>query len=183
MIGDRGLIMKKLIIFFPGAGYGMECPLLYYADFIFETNGFDRIHMDYQSILSNAEMTLEDKLIEVRKYILERVKNIDFTSYDEIVFLSKSIGSVEAGILAEKLDLKVVQIFITPIEEAISYCSTDSYVVIGTKDKAYEIYKEYCDKRKIKVLYIKDANHSLEVEGNPYESIDVLKGVMRFIER
>lgn len=175
--------MKKLIIFFPGAGYGMDCPLLYYADFIYEINGFDRIHLNYQSILSNTELSLEDKLNELRRYILEQVKNVDFNLYDEIVFLSKSIGSIEAGILAKKLDLKVVQIFITPVEDAISYCNRDSYVVIGTKDKAYEIYKEYCDANGIKVLYINDANHSLEVMGNPYESMDVLKSVMRFIER
>lgn len=175
--------MKKLIIFFPGAGYGMDCPLLYYADFIYETNGFDRIYLNYQSILSNADLTLEDKLNEVRRYILEEVENVDFAYYDEIIFLSKSIGSVEAGILAKRLDLEATQVFITPIEEAISYCNSESYVVIGTQDKAYEIYKEHCDKNKIKALYIKDANHSLEVEGQPYESIDVLKRVMRFIER
>lgn len=175
--------MKKLSIFFPGAEYGMDCPLLYYADFIYETNGFDRIYLNYQSVLSNTELTLEEKLNEVRRYILEEVENVDFVSYDEIIFLSKSIGSVEAGILANRLDLEVTHIFITPIEEAISYCKADSYVVIGTKDKAYEIYKEHCDKNKIEALYIKDANHSLEVKGQPYESIDVLKRVMRFIER
>ena len=52
-----------------------------------------------------------------------------------------------------------------------------------TENQAYEVYKEYCDKKKIKALYIKDANHSLEVEGQPYESIDVLKNIMQFIER
>ena len=103
--------------------------------------------------------------------------------YDEIIFLSKSIGSLEAGILAEKLGIKGIHIFITPIEEAISYCNIDSYVVIGTQDKAYPVYKEYCDKHKIKALYINDANHSLEVERKPYESIDILKNVMKFIER
>lgn len=183
MIGDRGLIMKKLIVFFPGAGYGMECPLLYYADFIYETNGFDRIHLNYLNIFSNRDLSLEDKLQNVREYILEQVKNINFDLYDEVVFLSKSVGSVEAGILAERLNLAVTQVFITPIEEAISYCNCESYVVIGTQDKAYEVYKEHCDKKKIKALYIKDANHSLEVERQPYESIDVLKNVMQFIER
>ena len=80
--------MKKLIIFFPGAGYGMDCPLLYYADFIYEINGFDRIHLNYQSILSNTELSLEDKLNELRRYILEQVKNVDFNLYDEIVLFS-----------------------------------------------------------------------------------------------
>ena len=27
--------MKKLVIIFPGAGYGLDCPLLYYADFVY----------------------------------------------------------------------------------------------------------------------------------------------------
>ena len=175
--------MKKLIVIFPGAGYGLDCPLLYYADFLYETKGFDRIHMNYQNILSSSELSLEEKLAKVRAYISEQVKNVDFSSYNEIIFLSKSIGSVEAGILAEKLGVNVLQIFITPIKEAISYCKTDSYVVIGTQDKAYQIYKSYCDANKINALYLKDANHSLEVEGQPYQSIDILKTVMQFIER
>lgn len=175
--------MKKLVIIFPGAGYGLDCPLLYYADFLYETKGFDRLHMNYQNILSNAELSIESKLVKVREYVLEQVKDVNFAVYDEIVFLSKSIGSVEAGILAERLGIKVTQVFITPIEEAISYCDKDSYVVIGTRDKAYQIYKEHCDTNKIEALYINDANHSLEVEGKPYKSIDVLKKVMQFVER
>ena len=144
--------MKKIVIIFPGAGYGLDCPLLYYADFIYETKGFDRIHMNYQSILSNTELSIENKLTKVREYVWEQVKDVNFAVYDEIVFLSKSIGSVEAGILAERLGIKAIQVFITPIEEAISYCDMDSYVVIGTKDKAYQSYKEYCDTNRIKVL-------------------------------
>ena len=175
--------MKKLIIIFPGVGYGLDSPLLYYTDFLYEIKGFDRIHMNYQGIFSNRDLSLENKLQKVREYIFEKVKDINFDLYDEVVFLSKSVGSVEAGILAERLKIKVIHVFITPIEEAILYCNSESYVVIGTQDKAYEIYKEHCDKNKIKALYIKDANHSLEVEGQPYESIDVLKRVMRFIER
>ena len=175
--------MKKLVVIFPGIGYGLDSPLLYYADFIYETKGFDRVHMNYQSIFTNIDLSLEEKLQKVREYLLEQVKDIKFDVYDEVVFLSKSVGSVEAGILAERLKLDVVQVFITPIEEAISYCEKNSVVVIGTQDKAYERFKNCCDENKIKALYVKDANHSLEVEGQPYESIDVLKSVMQFIER
>lgn len=175
--------MKKLIVLFPGAGYGLDCPLLYYADFVYETKGYERIHMDYQRIFSNRELSLENKIAKIRKYVYEQVKNIDFNIYNEVVFLSKSIGAVEAGILAEKLGVNVIQIFITPVEEAVSYCKTNSYVIIGTKDKAYQVYKDYCDTNDVKALYVKSANHSLEVEGQPYQSIDILRTVMQFIER
>ena len=175
--------MKKLIVIFPGAGYGLDSPLLYYADFLYETNGYERIHMDYQNILLNRELSLENKIAMIREYVYEQVKDIDFTTYDEVVFLSKSIGSVEAGILMEKLGINVIQIFITPVEEAISYCKTDSYVVIGTSDKAYQVYRDYCDINGINAMYVNEANHSLEVEGQPYQSMNVLKKVMQFIER
>ena len=56
-------------------------------------------------------------------------------------------------------------------------------MIIGTENKAYQIYKEYCDKHNIKALYVDDANHLLEVANKPYESINVLKSVMQFIER
>lgn len=180
---DGVIFMKKLVVIFPGIGYGLDSPLLYYADFVYETKGYDRIRLNFQSIFSDSELSLEEKLQKVREYILDQVKDIKFDAYDEVVFLSKSVGSVEAGILADKLNLNVVQVFITPIEEAISYCEKNSVVVIGTQDKAYELYKNHCDENMIKALYIKDANHSLEVEGQPYESIDVLKSVMHFIER
>ena len=172
-----------MIVIFPGAGYGLDSPLLYYADFLYETKGYERVHMDYQSIISNRELSLENMLLKIREYVYEQVKDIDFTSYDEIVFLSKSIGAVEAGMLAEKLGINVVQIFITPVEEAVPYCKTNGYVVIGTRDKAYQVYKDYCDANGIHALYVDEANHSLEVEGKPYQSIDVLKNVMQFIER
>ena len=175
--------MKKPIVIFPGIGYGLDSPLLYFADFLYETNGYERIHMNYQSIFSDRELSLDNKLEKVRAYIFEQVKDVDFALYDEVVFLSKSIGSMEAGILARRLGIEIIQIFITPIEDAISYCNHNSYVIIGTQDKAYQIYKEFCDENNIKALYIDDANHSLEVANKPYESIDVLKSVMKFIER
>lgn len=174
--------MKKLIVFFPGAGYGMDFPLLYYTDFLFETNGYKRIQMNYQNILARAEISLEEKLQVLREYTWSQTQNINFSEYEEIVFLSKSIGSIEAGIIAEKLNVPVKQIFLTPVEEAAKYLRRNSYVVIGTNDKAYRFYKTCCEEKGVKALYIEDADHSLEIAGKPYESIRVLEDVMRFIE-
>ena len=174
--------MKKLIVFFPGAGYGMDCPLLYYADFLFETNGYERMHMNYQNILACAERPLEVKLQVLREYTWSQMQNVNFCEYEEIVFLSKSIGAIEAGIIAEKLDVPVKQIFLTPVEEAAAYLRSDSCVVIGTNDKAYRFYKTCCEEKDMKALYIEGADHSLEIAGKPYESIKVLESAMRFIE-
>lgn len=174
--------MKKLVILFPGAGYGLDCPLLYYADFLFETKGYERLHMKYQDILSYVDVPVEDKIELLRQYIWEQVKDVDFGQYQEVVFLSKSVGGTEAGVIAEKLGVNVKQIFLTPVEGSELYLQNDSLVIIGTNDKAYSLYKKICEEKSVKVLYVDGADHSLEILGEPFTSIHVLEEVMHFIE-
>ena len=175
--------MKKLVIMFPGVGYTMDCPLLYYASFLYEAKGYEQIHMKYNSIFFEPELTRDEKAMRVRDYVWDQVKDIDFSSYDEVVFLSKSVGTIEAGFLAEKLRIKPVQIYLTPVPDALSYIKVADTVVIGTVDEVYPECRAYFDEHGIKPLHIDGANHSLEVEGKPFESLDILRDVMRYIER
>ena len=76
----------------------------------------------------------------------------------------------------------MTQIFLTPIESAIPYIKGASNVVIGTRDEAYSVCKEHCEKYNINALYIEDGDHSLEVKGEMYKNIDILKRVMQFMD-
>ena len=75
----------------------------------------------------------------------------------------------------------MTQIFLTPIERAISYIKAGSNVVIGTRDEAYSVCKKHCDTYNISALYIEDGDHSLEVQGETYKNIDILSQVMQFV--
>lgn len=175
--------MKKLAVMFPGVGYTMDCPLLYYASFLYEAKGYEQIHMKYNSILLEPEASREEKTLRARDYIWEKVKEIDFSVYDEVVFLSKSFGTAEAGYLAEKLGISPTQVYLTPMPRALPYIKEADTVVIGTADEMYSECKAYFDEHGIKPLYVEGANHSLEVEGKPFESLEILRDVMRYIER
>lgn len=175
--------VKKLIIMFPGVGYNMDCPLLYYASFLYEAKGYEQIHMKYNSIFFEPELTREEKTLKVREYVWEKVKNIDFSAYGEVVFLSKSVGTIEAGFLAERLGIDITQIYLTPVPDALPYIKETDTVVMGTADEVYPECKAYCNEHRIRPMYIEGANHSLEVEGNPFESLEILRDVMRYIER
>jgi len=175
--------MRKLVIMFPGVGYTMDCPLLYYASFLYEAKGYEQIHMKYNSIFFEPDLTREEKSARVRGYVWEKAKDIDFSAYDEVVFLSKSFGTAEAGILAEKLGINPVQIYLTPVPRALPYIKKADTVVIGTADEVYPECKAYFDEHGITPLYIEGANHPLEVDGKPFESLEILKDVMRYIER
>ena len=53
--------MKKLVVMFPGVGYTMDCPLMYYASFLYEAKGYEQIHMKYNHILFEPDLTKEEK--------------------------------------------------------------------------------------------------------------------------
>ena len=174
--------MKKLVVIFPGAGYGFNHPLLYYADLLYEAKGYERKYMRYQDICMDEKLTLEETLFKVREYVFEQANQINFEEYEEVIFLSKSIGTTEAGALAEKIGIKVTQIFLTPIESAISYIQNGSNIVIGTADAAYPVYKKHCDEHNIKALYIENGDHSLIIQGETYKNIDILKQIIQFVD-
>ena len=175
--------VKKLVIMFPGVGYTMDCPLMYYASFLYEAKGYEQIHMKYNRILLKPDLTKEEKMLKAREYIWDRAKDIGFSAYDEVVFFSKSFGTVEAGILAEKLGLTPKQIYLTPMPRALPYIKESDTVVIGTADEAYPECKAYFDEHGINPFYIEGADHSLEVKGKTFESLEILRDVMRYIER
>ena len=173
--------MKKLVIMFPGVGYTMDCPLLYYASFLYEAKGYEQIHMKYNSILLNPDLPREEKTLRARDYVWEKAKDIDFTTYDEVVFLSKSFGTAEAGILAERLGIAPTQVYLTPIPRALPYIKRKDTVVIGTADEVYPECKAYFEEHGIQPMYIDGADHSLERKGKPFESLEILRDVMHLL--
>ena len=173
--------MKKLVVIFPGAGYGLDSPLLYYADFLFESKGYERLRMDYSYILRGKEFSVENKIRTLREYVWTQIEDIDISQYDEVIFLSKSIGTVEAGVLADRLGASIKQVFLTPVKEAAPYIKEDSILVIGTRDKEYSFYKELCDAKKVTALYIEGGDHLLEIQGKPFDSIKALEEIIRFV--
>lgn len=175
--------MKKAAVFFPGAGYGMDCPLLYYGDFLLETKGYGRWVMDYQAILSAPGVPPGEKRRQLRDYVLAQLDAMGLEDCGEVVFLSKSVGTALAGWLAGTMERKVTQIFLTPMEEAMAHCTPGCRVVIGTRDPAYGAFRRHCEAQGIEALYIEGADHALEIEGKPYESLEALKQVMEFLER
>ncbi len=170
--------MNKLVVIFPGLGYGVDAPLLYYADFLFETKGYKRIHIDYKQYLQDTSLTIPQRLNRLRQYELEQLKTICWSKYDTIVFLSKSIGTMVAGWIADQLRLPVKQIFLTPIIEAVPYCTPDTTVIMGTNDRHYSAYQHHD-----RSLYFPGADHALEVKNDPLRSVENLKEYLTFLDQ
>lgn len=94
---------KKLVVLFPGWNYSVDCPLLYYSDFYFETEGYDKLLIDYGDVLKNDQLTVEQRIEAIKENTLNKIQDNCSANYEDIIFVSKSIGTVIAGWVQEQI--------------------------------------------------------------------------------
>ncbi|GFZ30047.1 alpha/beta hydrolase [Clostridium zeae] len=173
---------KKIVVIFPGANYSADCPLLYYAGFKFETRGYEKISISYGDF-TNKHNSFAELIEEVKLAVLLKLKAVDLSQYEDIVFVSKSIGTAIAGWIEEKLCIKVRHIYLTPLNETLPYINKDKNIIIviaGTKDKFLDAdtLKEHCTKENIYLKLVEGVGHRLEVKGDMNKNIELLKDLV-----
>lgn len=185
--------MKKLTVIFPGVGYNKDRPLLYYTARLAKSAGSDIVKVDFGKMEWDKE-TLKDrkKLLDALNFCIARaeeaLKDVDMDSYEQIFFVSKSIGTVAAAAYAEKHSIKVKQIYFTPLEFFASFAEQGNGTVFyGTGDpyaNPAEIAR-LCREKELRAIAFPDANHSLETEdviGNIKSLGDIMEKVSDIIK-
>lgn len=175
---------NKIAVIFPGIGYHCDKPLLYYAKKIAKVCGYEIKEVPYNKFPSKV-LGSKEKMKESFEIAMEQaeeiLKDTNLKSYENILFIAKSVGTVVAGAYADKHDIDAKLLIYTPVEETFNYLKSISGIVFhGTNDPwvETEIVKKNCDRMKLPLHIISEANHSLEV-GNPNIDIMYLHEVMR----
>jgi len=166
--------MKNLIVLFPGKSYTVNHPLLYYAGFKYVANGYECKKVSYEERLDIAETV---------SVVLEQLKDINFSEYKDVLFISKSLGTVVAGHVSEVLNINVRHVYLTPIISTLPFIcggKNISVVAAGTADSFIDadILKEHCEREGIRLELFEGADHGLEVSDDVDNNIDVLKRVI-----
>jgi predicted alpha/beta-hydrolase family hydrolase len=173
---------KNLIVLFPGAGYTVKSPLLYYAEMKYYLKGYESIKINYGNCI-HEDVSWDEKIENINKYVLGQICNINYSSYDDVIFVSKSLGTIIAGWLAKNLKTNIRHIYLTPLNKTLQYIKKRDnihLVIAGTKDDFMDtaILMAHCKREEIKLELIENADHSLEVIDNVGANIDILKRVV-----
>ena len=175
--------MRKLMILFPGIGYHCDKPILYYGKKIAVMNGYtDCISLSYsydgKNLRGNAA-EMEKAFNSLYEQAEKQLDGVKFNQYDEILFVSKSIGTVIAVAYARKHSIKCRMIFDTPLAQTYSYDVEEGIAFIGMKDPWSDVDEviHASRKQRIPIYVYEDANHSLET-GQVIQDLDILKDVM-----
>lgn len=173
---------KKIVILFPGVNYHVDKPLLYFSRDIAAELGYEYINLSYGKMPHNIKGNEEKKreaFLLAKEEAEERLSTLDFTEYEKVVFISKSMGSLLATEYSEEHNLLAEHIIFTPMQELMDFYIGKGIVFHGTADSWIdtEDLKEKCKEERVKLYLIKNADHSLEVD-NTMNNIEILKEVM-----
>ena len=183
--------MSKIAVFFPGIGYTIDKPLMYYSRVLAWQLGYDEKLLPYggfpPKIPGDSGRTNNSFEIAL-KQSEEMLADVDFSSYDEILFVGKSIGTIVAAKLASESLVKerIRLILYTPLPETFAFSFGQAVVFTGTDDpwtgKENSRIPELSAERGIPCHLIPGGNHSLE-SGDLYEDIRQMGEIMKETER
>ena len=178
---------RNIAVLFPGIGYTCDKPLLYYTGKQLQGLGYEVIRLSYSGFPANVkgdEAKMRKCFAIQQEQTEEQLKDIDFSVYDDVLFVGKSLGTVAALQYAREFAVSARFVLLTPIEQTFCVAfSSDAIVFHGTADpwERTERITSACTDRKIPLYVVADANHSLET-GDVQKDIDNLQQVIAQIQ-
>ncbi len=176
--------MKKLAVFFPGIGYTIDKPLLYFSRRLAADAGFEVLLLPFSGFPKKVrgDHSMIDKCCRIAlAQSKELLAGTDFSLYDHILFVAKSIGTVVSAQIAAQSPApeRTHTVLYTPLEQTFGFKLGDAVCFTGSADPWVKegIIPELCLKGNISCHVIPGANHSLETQ-NVKEDIKNLNRIM-----
>lgn len=177
--------MSKLAVYFPGIGYHCDKPLLYYAKETACEAGYE----DYRTLgypdMDKHIRGNEEKMRETYEALLlkaeEQLSDLVWTEYDDVLFVSKSVGTIIAASYAKKYGITCARhILYTPLAQTFSFEPDNAAAFIGTADPWSNVDEiiRLSETSRIPLHVYKGCNHSLEC-GDSLRNLEIIKEVMQ----
>jgi phosphoglycolate phosphatase len=163
----RGISMenkRKIGVIFPGIGYHCDKPLLYYGKKALAYRGYEIVEIKYKNVKTG--MKIDEAAESGYEEACAQLDGIfsDKEAYEDIVFISKSVGTYIAGRYSREHDIKVRNIFSTPLNETMKYITPEDLVFHGDADPLADTEKlrQHCEKIGAELYVYPGGNHSIE---------------------
>ena len=176
---------RKLAVLFPGIGYTCDKPLLYYSSKLAVKLDYAVMPVPYghfpKGVKGDAGKMQESFLLAMEQ-AQDILKEVEWGSFQDIVFISKSIGTVVSSCYAKDKGLAVRSILLTPVEETFRYTQSPAIAFHGTADPWADTGKivSSCKDAGIPLFLTENANHSLET-GDLKTDLDTMAKTMERI--
>lgn len=177
--------MSKIAVYFPGIGYHCDKPLLYYSRKIARELGYENDRPISYTYKAGNIRGDQEKMMQAYEALFSQTEtalaDITWAEYDDVLFISKSIGTIIAASYARKHEVKNVRhILYTPLAQTYLFAPEHAAAFIGTADPwsdTREIIR-LSETNHIPLTVYEDCNHSLEC-GDTMKNLETLRDVMQ----
>lgn len=170
---------QKLAVCFPGMGYTADKPLLYYARRCALENGYDVVCLHYG--IQGYDPAQVDEAIAMACAKSLKVLRAILPAYSQVIFISKSIGTVAAGYVTQQFPAcRIRNMFLTPIRDTLSYMTRACDITCsGEEDPLLdEGCLSHIQTLPIASYVFPKANHSLEIAMDVEGSVQIIQKVV-----
>jgi predicted alpha/beta-hydrolase family hydrolase len=171
--GDRG----RCAVVLPGVRYFSQAPLLWFAREAAQAAGW--------SVLELSERAPSDE--EPFDWMRDRAERaLDAAGEGTVAVIGKSLGSAAAPLVAER---GLPAVWLTPllVRPEVAAAVRAPALLVGSSADPTWANGEHSGGDSVEVLEFAGLDHSLQVEGDPLASLDVLRQVTEriraFLER
>lgn len=177
----------KLAVLFPGIGYHIDKPLLYYAKSLAAGQGYEVAAADYGGLPADAKSSAEKMKLAFEiafEHSITSLAAVEWEKYEKILFISKSIGTAVSAAVADRLKIKTKNIYFTPVRETFFFPLQEGIAFHGTADSWVDtqVIQTACKEREIPLFITPKANHSMETE-EPLYNIRLLEQIMEEVKQ
>jgi len=185
------LRFKTLAVILPGLNYTCDMPLLFYPAKQLMNIGVDilQVHSDYtDSVFQTSTRQNQAVWLAADAQAVLRA-GLGQDDYQQLVLIGKSIGTLAlASLVSRDLELKAVAIWLTPLltQERLVQAAAGSrmpgFFVASRADPTFDalaLERIQQEQASAGVLLFEGANHSLEIPGDVFQSLEIMRQMLQ----
>ena len=169
----------KLVVCFPGIGYHCDKPLLYYSRKLAACTLLLQ-YTYHKDGLRGSPAALREAFDTLYAQAEAQLSAVDWPQYDDVLFLSKSIGTAVSAAFAQRHGIPCRQILYTPLSLTFALAPQNALAFLGTADPWSDAFSVAAAARAngTPLCLYENANHSLET-GDVLHDLATLQDVMQ----
>ena len=156
-----------ITVCFPGTGFTCKEALFERLGADYAALEYDIIKLDFSHIPFREIESLEEAIAVAQRAVKRQLSHVAFAEYDDIVFLSKSLGTILAMEYDNANEICARHLLLTPLNKTLLQIRPKTKViamVLGTQDRFLtgRALASFCEERGIRYCLIDGVNHSLK---------------------
>ena len=168
-----------IAVCFPGTGFTCKEALFERLGSDYTARGYEVIRLDFSHIPFREIESLEEAVAVAHRAAKRQLSAVSYCDYTDVVFLSKSLGTVLAAMFDRECGAKPRHLFLTPLNKTLSLIQPDMRViamVLGTQDRFLtgRQLASFCEERGIRYCLVDGVNHSLKDDTDTERTLRII---------